>query len=187
MLHSHIGGKASEYWMKPTSLDTWQNSNERTIKLDMLVQVVKHHLQCDGQYPMTMEEDGKTITVHNDYSDDDKSYMECNHIIVYAAFPSSNQAILDVSILLSTHLKLLIQAFSLKIFDLYGINAVKLNGSMSMKCQQEALTAFCMSLTNAGPCILILSNVGVVGLNLTCTNIMVIVVCLFVYSTTTDT
>ena len=48
-----------------------------------------------------------------------------------------------------------------------------------MKRQQEALTTFRTSTKHAGPHVLILSNVGVVGLNLTCANIMVIIISLF--------
>ena len=70
-------------------------------------------------------------------------------------------------------------SISHKIFNVYRITAVELNGSLSMKRQQEALTTFQTSTKHAGPHVLILSNVGVVGLNLTCANIMVIIISLF--------
>ena len=45
-----------------------------------------------------------------------------------------------------------------------------------MKRRLESLSAFRTSTKNSGPRVLILSNVGVVGLNLACANIMVILV-----------
>ncbi|KIK74535.1 hypothetical protein PAXRUDRAFT_175455, partial [Paxillus rubicundulus Ve08.2h10] len=60
------------------------------------------------------------------------------------------------------------------IFDLYGISATQLNGSMSPKKRVDALKLFRTSTRTNGPRVLILSNVGLVGLNLACANVMVI-------------
>jgi len=97
MLHPRLSPKATDYWKKPASLEAWQTSDERTVKLDVLAQLVKHHLEQDGQRPLTMGEDGKTLVPKSDHSNDTATYPECDRIVVYAAFPSSNQAILDVS------------------------------------------------------------------------------------------
>ncbi|KAI6116728.1 hypothetical protein EDD16DRAFT_1708148 [Pisolithus croceorrhizus] len=70
------------------------------------------------------------------------------------AFPSSNGAIFDI-------------------LGPYSIQAVKLNGSLTMKMQQSMINAFRKSTHTSGPQVLILSNVGVVGLNLACMNIMI--------------
>ncbi|KAH0832859.1 hypothetical protein J3R83DRAFT_11786 [Lanmaoa asiatica] len=155
MLHPCLNPKSDEFWKKPKSLDAWKNSPERTIKLDVLAQLVTYHLKQDGSKPLTMEDDRKMLTLNNDYAEDAEKYPECDCIVVYAAFLSLNQAILDI-------------------FNLYNIKTVELNGSMSLKHHQEALSAFRTSTNTSGPRVLILSNVGVVRLNLACANVMVI-------------
>ena len=79
------------------SLDAWKNSNERTAKLNVLAQVVKYHLAQDRHSPLTMMDNGKTLTVNDKHTHNPDQYLECDHIVIYAAFPSSNQAILDTS------------------------------------------------------------------------------------------
>ena len=98
MLHPRLSPKATDYWKKPESLDAWKNSDERTVKLDILAQLITYHLKKDGSKPLTTESDGKTLVSNDDYTEDIETYPECDRIVVYAAFPSSNQAILDVSI-----------------------------------------------------------------------------------------
>ena len=51
-----------------------------------------------------------------------------------------------------------------------------MHGSMSIKQRQAALNSFRKSTRNHGDRVLILSAVGLVGLNLACANIMIIVV-----------
>ncbi|KAI6124726.1 hypothetical protein EDD16DRAFT_1474980 [Pisolithus croceorrhizus] len=83
-------------------------------------------------------------------------YVEPDHIVVYLAFPLSNGTIFDI-------------------LSLYGIQAVELNGSLTTKKQQSAINTFRKSTCTSGLQVLILSNVGIVGLNLACTNIMIMV------------
>jgi len=97
MLHPRLNPKYDEYWTKPTSLESWQGSPKKTVKLDVLAQVVKHHLASDGQKPVNMQDNGKTLAPHPDYDADMTDSPECDRIIVYSVFPSSNGAILDVS------------------------------------------------------------------------------------------
>ncbi|KIK74664.1 hypothetical protein PAXRUDRAFT_37029 [Paxillus rubicundulus Ve08.2h10] len=132
------------------------SSEEKTVKLDSLAQVVLRHLSKDGEQPLTMKDDGHTLLTNPCYIKDMEGYPECDRIVVYSAFPSSNQAILDI-------------------FDLYGISATQFNGSMSPKKRVDALKLFRMSTRTNEPRVLILSNVGLVGLNLACANVMVIV------------
>jgi len=47
MLHPQLNPKYDDYWTKPTSLEGWQGSPKTTVKLDILGQVVKHHLTSD--------------------------------------------------------------------------------------------------------------------------------------------
>lgn len=97
MLHPRLNPKFGDYWRKPLSLDVWQKSEERTVKLDVLAQVVKYHLERDGQRPLTMKDDGQTLMPNESHDADLQEYPECDRIVIYSAFPSSNQAILDVS------------------------------------------------------------------------------------------
>ncbi|KAG8213507.1 hypothetical protein J3R82DRAFT_12050 [Butyriboletus roseoflavus] len=156
MLHPRLNPKFADYWKKPETLQYWLDSEEKTIKLDILAQVVKHHLTMGGVAPLTTKADGKTLEVNTEFKADTHPYSECDRIVVYSAFPSSNAAIFDI-------------------FQLYGILATELNGSMSLKKRSEALNAFRTSTTTQGPRVLILSSVGLVGLNLACANIMVLV------------
>ncbi|KAI6103642.1 hypothetical protein F5141DRAFT_1065385 [Pisolithus sp. B1] len=86
----------------------------------------------------------------------DEDYVEPDHIVVYLAFPLSNGTIFDI-------------------LSLYGIQAVELNGSLTTKKQQSAINTFRKSTCTSGLQVLILSNVGIVGLNLACPNIMITV------------
>lgn len=60
-------------------------------------------------------------------------------------------------------------------FVLHNIEAVKLHGKLSMKQHQTALKAFQTSSRVQRPCVPVLSYVSVVGLNLICTNIIIMV------------
>jgi len=44
-----------------------------------------------------MQDVGKTLAPHLDYNVDVTDYPECNQIVVYSAFPSSNGTILNGS------------------------------------------------------------------------------------------
>ena len=58
---------------------------------------------------------------------------------------------------------------------------VELNGSMTTKKRVKAISAFHMSTKEKGYCVLILSNIGLVRLNLVYANIMIIVVSFVVH------
>lgn len=78
-------------------------------------------------------------------------------IVIFAAWPSSNEQILDV-------------------LSVYGIrNVVTVNGKMSPKARKAAVDQFKMP---DGPRIMILSGVGTTGLNLQIAHILIIVVSL---------
>ncbi|KAI6164480.1 hypothetical protein EDD17DRAFT_1754998 [Pisolithus thermaeus] len=134
MLHPCLNPKHPKGWVKPTSLEAWLNSNEKMIKLDVLVKIIQHHLEKDGQCPLTTNEDGQNLI----------------------PWPDTHANIMHGQIL-----------------GPYSIQAVKLNGSLTMKMQQSMINAFRKSTHTSGPQVLILSNVGVVGLNLACMNIMI--------------
>ncbi|KAI6144170.1 P-loop containing nucleoside triphosphate hydrolase protein, partial [Pisolithus thermaeus] len=125
---------------KPESLEKWQ-STEKTIKLDTLAQVVHHHLEKNGRAPLATNDDGKTLTPAPNAEDDNNDYGEDDRIVIYSAFPSSNQAIVDI-------------------LSLYGIEAIELNGTMSLKKRQAAIEDFRTSTRTTGHRVLIISNVG---------------------------
>ncbi|KIN97685.1 hypothetical protein M404DRAFT_63505, partial [Pisolithus tinctorius Marx 270] len=79
-----------------------------------------------------------------------------DRVIIYSTFPLSNQALINV-------------------LALYDVAVIELNRTMTLKKHQAALDDFCMLTWTTGHHVLIICNVGMVGLNLTCTNIMVIV------------
>ena len=72
------------------------------------------------------------------------------------------------------------------VLNLYGIKCVELHGKIAVRNWQFALDTFRKSTHGTGPHILILSNVGMVRLNLACVNIMIMVVsCICASSTHT--
>ncbi|KAI5988912.1 hypothetical protein EDC04DRAFT_2614443 [Pisolithus marmoratus] len=97
MLHPMLNPKNGGHWKKPASLEAWR-STEKTIKLDTLAQVVHHHLQSNGRAPLAMDDDGKCLSPAPNAVDDTADYGEDDRIVIYSAFPSSNQAIIDVHI-----------------------------------------------------------------------------------------
>ncbi|KAI9457025.1 P-loop containing nucleoside triphosphate hydrolase protein [Boletus coccyginus] len=121
------------------SADT--RKTDKTIKLDTLAKVILHHLEKDGRYPLTMHKDGQSLIPNPDGSEDNVDYDGCDRVVVYTAFPSSNQAILDI-------------------LELYDVKAIELNGSMTLKKRQAALDDFRTSTRDNGHRVLILSNVG---------------------------
>jgi len=116
---------------KPKSLSDWRNSAEKTIKLD-IPQVVKHHVEKDGQQPLEMCEDGWTLAKNPDYDMDLEKYAECNQIVIYLAFPSSNHAILDMgcSFLHIFEFQIELSHNTFQILQLYSIQVVELNGTL---------------------------------------------------------
>ncbi|KAI5990555.1 hypothetical protein F5J12DRAFT_786493 [Pisolithus orientalis] len=81
------------------------------------------HTLASCHIPLTMDDDGQTLIAFPNGIADDHEYGVDDQVIIYSAFPSSNQALID-------------------------------------------MTSHCM---------LIIPNIGMVGLNLACANIMVIV------------
>ncbi|EGO04147.1 hypothetical protein SERLA73DRAFT_67866 [Serpula lacrymans var. lacrymans S7.3] len=141
---------------KPFTLEEWCDKAMVTVKLDVLGQVIDYHLQQDGRQLVMATEDGRHIQPDNRYGSFERNPAECDKIVVYSAFPTSNHAILDI-------------------LAIYGIEAVELNGSVPVKKRQAAIDAFRTSNKESGPCVLILSGVGMVGLNLVFANVLIIV------------
>ena len=85
-----------ECWVTPTSLEDWKQ-NRASTKLDILADIVHHHLEVDNASPLSVAEDGQTLVVspvqHGTISGKD----DCDRIIIFSLFLSSNSAIQDVS------------------------------------------------------------------------------------------
>ena len=62
-----------------------------------------------------------------------------------------------------------------QVFDANGIKALTMHGSMSQKKRVELLREF-RECDRGGARVLLISNIGSVGLNIACANIVIIVV-----------
>jgi hypothetical protein len=67
---------------------------------------------------------------------------------------------------------------STQVLKLHGIDCLEVHGYMSPKDRNAAIAAFKASGRN-GPCVLLLSQVGLTGLNLPVAHILVMLVCPF--------
>lgn len=79
------------------SLEAWENHQQKTVKLDVLGKIVRYHLEMDGRSSLTMDEDGQTVVPKKTQLADDTQYTECDRIVIFSAFPSSNKTIMSVS------------------------------------------------------------------------------------------
>ena len=96
LLHPHMNPNGNtDGWQKPQSLEQW-NSNASS-KLDILARIVSHHLQHDNGAPLEVCEDGQTVKVDEYNKVEDIQHSECDRVVIFSAFPSSNAAIHDVT------------------------------------------------------------------------------------------
>ncbi|EIW79437.1 hypothetical protein CONPUDRAFT_73886 [Coniophora puteana RWD-64-598 SS2] len=147
-----------EEWKTPESREDWESSDRKSIKLDILVQLVLHHLEHDSATPLAVQEDFRSLRVRTDEEEDGAPRTEPiegkpDKIIVYSGFPSSNHIIGDV-------------------FDVYGIKYLECNGEVDVKDRAPVLDEF-RAAGRDGPRVLILSGAGMFGLNLADANIMI--------------
>ena len=98
MLHPHLNPKNTDYWHKLESQEAWDNNPQKTIKLDVLAKTVMYHLQEDGHQPLTMDPTGQLAIPNPDRTSNADAYPECDRVVIFSAFPSSNAAIVDVSL-----------------------------------------------------------------------------------------
>jgi SNF2 family DNA or RNA helicase len=63
----------------------------------------------------------------------------------------------------------------MQVLEANGIKVVTMHGSMSQNKRVELLKEF-RNCNRDGACVLLISNVGSVGLNISCANIVIIVV-----------
>ncbi|KAG2352396.1 P-loop containing nucleoside triphosphate hydrolase protein, partial [Suillus spraguei] len=156
ILHPHMNPTEEQSWTRPKSLEQWNVSPIRSMKLDVLAKLLKYHLESDGRQPLMMDKSGRNLIPNPAFKVGNTQPNQPDRIVVFSAFVTSNQAILDI-------------------LDLHGIHALELNGQTPMKKRKGILDDFRSSSGTKGARVLILSGVGMVGLNLACANLMVVV------------
>ncbi|OSX55777.1 hypothetical protein POSPLADRAFT_1108332, partial [Postia placenta MAD-698-R-SB12] len=175
----HPSCNAEYKWTPPTSREEWEAI--ATAKISALITILKYHLEQDARPPLVsvpVEDPPRPQSPSSDTSSDEPAAYEerpannlapdpdaqpdprdahskPDKIVVYVAFPSCFDPLL-------------------KILQMYGIEYETLTGTMSGRRRAEALHKF-MQSDAKGVRVLILSNVGAVGFNIACANILIII------------
>ncbi|KAG1863891.1 P-loop containing nucleoside triphosphate hydrolase protein [Suillus subluteus] len=115
------------------------NPTEERMKLDVLAILLKYHLESDGRRPLIMDESGRHLVPNPAFAAGNINPDEPDRIIIFSAFVTSNQAIVDI-------------------LDLHSIHALELNGQTPMRKRKDILDKFRSSARPNGPRVLILSG-----------------------------
>ena len=75
-----------------------------TVKLDILAKVINYQLQSDGRQPLRNTPDGRDVESDPTWGPFNTISEAADKIIIFSAFPSLNQSILDVSQTMLCHL-----------------------------------------------------------------------------------
>ncbi|KAG2064532.1 hypothetical protein BDR04DRAFT_1035000 [Suillus decipiens] len=113
----------------------------KSMKLDVLAMLLKYHLESDGRQPLTMDESGRNLVPNPAFTAGNTNPDEPDRVVVFSAFVTSNQAIVDI-------------------LDLHGIRVLELNGQTPMRKRKDILDEFRSSSRTDGVRVLILSGVG---------------------------
>jgi hypothetical protein len=97
ILHPHMNTTEEWSWTKPKSLEEWDTSDMKSMKLDVLAKLLKHHLEADCRQPLMMDESGRNLVSNLELTAGNTKSDEPDRIIVFSAFVMSNHAIMDVS------------------------------------------------------------------------------------------
>ncbi|KAG1891850.1 P-loop containing nucleoside triphosphate hydrolase protein [Suillus fuscotomentosus] len=148
----HPSCNAGYPWANPSDLDEWKKDPSR--KLDVLAQVIGWHQEQDGRLPLCVVDDQLVVSSANPDvpTAGMADPMPCDKIIVYCAFPSSYTQVLELN----------------------GIRTLQIHGKLSISTRTDVIAQF-KSSGRDGPRVLLISNVGLTGLNLPCANILIIV------------
>ncbi|KIK38068.1 hypothetical protein CY34DRAFT_91603, partial [Suillus luteus UH-Slu-Lm8-n1] len=151
----HPSCNAGYPWANPSSLDEWKKDPSR--KLDVLAQVICWHQALDGRPPLHVVDDRLTVSPANSNvtTSSIAASIPRDKIIVYCAFPSSYTQVL-------------------KVLELNGVQTLQIHGKLSTSTRTDIISQF-KSSGRDGPRVLIMSNIGLTGLNLPCANILIIV------------
>ncbi|KAJ3525636.1 hypothetical protein NM688_g8374 [Phlebia brevispora] len=134
------------------SKDKWKM--DPPAKLDALLETVLHCLRKDNAPPLMTDEEGN-LKPDPGYTPEPRpdDLTEPDKIVIFSPFPMHNMLIR-------------------KLLRLYGIECIEINGTMSLKKRAENLAKFMNSDAN-GPRVLLVSNIGTVGLNIDKANILI--------------
>ncbi|KAG1841574.1 P-loop containing nucleoside triphosphate hydrolase protein [Suillus subluteus] len=113
----------------------------KSMKLDVLAKLLKYHLESDGRQPLMVDESGRNLVPNPAFTAGNSHSDEPDRIVVFSAFVTSNQAVVDI-------------------LDLHGVHALELNGQTPMKKRKGILDDFRSSARTKGARVLILSGVG---------------------------
>ncbi|KAI6029961.1 hypothetical protein BKA83DRAFT_4489870 [Pisolithus microcarpus] len=131
LLHPQMNPSAgTDTWCTPSSLQDWKGDKCST-KLDILAQIVAHHLSTDNAQPLNVNEDGVSLQPDDSPTNTAIASKEPDRIIIFSAFPSSNAAITDV-------------------LKLYGVKALELHGKIGPAKRKSVLNEFRSSTRDAG-------------------------------------
>ncbi|EJF55641.1 hypothetical protein DICSQDRAFT_73286 [Dichomitus squalens LYAD-421 SS1] len=138
----------------PETLEEWEAN--KSSKLDIAVKLLLHHLGTDNRPPMKMDDKRTNSLVPNTtfVPTTPPSDAGPDRIVVYVAFPQNNNLIAQV-------------------LKLHGIECYAVNGLKSQGNRDKALGEFQQS-ERGGRRVLLLSNVGAVGLNIPGANILIV-------------
>ena len=163
LMHHAVGTarahKSGVLWATKEEYD-----KDPSMKLNSLLAICVHHLTKDNAFPVMVY---RKSLIENEapYPSPSDSQLAPAHqpavaapdkIVVYACFPSQSMYIQHA-------------------LKLYKVKSLFYNGTQSMTERVESLEAFRRS-DRDGPRVLILSGVGIYGLNIACANILIIVV-----------
>ncbi|THG92497.1 hypothetical protein EW026_g8419 [Hermanssonia centrifuga] len=135
----------------PKTLAEWTST--KSTKLDAVVQIIKHHLANDDAAMLHEVGDHNVLTPQADHVPR-TDIITPDKIVVYSAFTSHN-------------------AFIRQVFKVNGIDCMEITGAAPMAQRTKTLSAFRASGRD-GPRVLIISQVGSVGLNIEFANVLVL-------------
>ncbi|KAH0830174.1 hypothetical protein J3R83DRAFT_1525 [Lanmaoa asiatica] len=96
LLHPHMNpGGGEDSWVTPTSLEDW-NTKRTSTKLDILVQIVAHHLAQDNAPAVKMNADDQTLEFETLKRVDPDGKQDPDRIVIFSLFPSSHPGITEV-------------------------------------------------------------------------------------------
>ncbi len=164
-------------WKNPSTLDEWRQDPSR--KIDLLTEILQWHLASDGQPPLMVVDDKlvPSKTQHKNLANAATKGAP-DKIVVYCEFPSAFIQIKQVRNSLSLPCY---HSPYCQILKLHNIQTLELHGDVPITQRPEVTRRF-VSATQDGPRVLLMTTVGLVGLNLPCSNILVKLVgvyCLF--------
>ena len=164
-------------WNSPSTLDEWRDDPSR--KIDLLIEILQWHLKTDGQPPLTVVDD-KLVPSEKQSKNpaNGASKNAPDKVVVYCEFPSAFVQIRHVGGFLPV---IYYHSLCHQVLKLHNIQSLELHGNVPIAQRPEVTRRFTSS-TRDGPRVLLMTTVGLVGLNLPCANILVKVVSVSYFS-----